>query len=352
VTIPIANIYYLLLYAWRHVERRDQVDVGAAGKADLLNLLAHIYTLEVRRLVARGLAREYVPVEQEVAGILGKLDLGVTLKRDLLRHARTWCSFDEMTYDIPRNRIIKATLRLLLRVPELDKENRDASRHLHAKLDAVRDVPLHPSLYRGLQSHRLVREYDFALRLSRLISESVILDVDGNVGRFVDFSENDATMHKLFEDFVFNFYALERPEWLASRRTIEWFDAQGSTEALNHLPSMHTDVFLTIGDRQIVLDTKFYSKPLDGWQSDAVRSGNLYQLFSYVVNAAATAASAVDGILLYAAIDWPFAFRYRLYGHRLDVRALDLTQDWRSIHRDLLEFVTEVSPPLNAYRDS
>lgn len=346
MTIPIANIYYLLLYAWRHVERKDLVDVGAAGKSDLLNLLAHIFTLEVRRLIARGLAREYVPIEQDVAGVRGKLDLGTTLKRDLLRQARTWCAFDELRYDIPRNRVIKATLRLLLRVQQLDRDNRDSARRLHAKLDSVREVPLQPTLFRGLQSHRLVRDYDFALRLARLIGDSVILDVAGDVGRFVDFSDDDATMHKLFEDFVFNFYALERPEWRPSRHTIQWFDARGSAEALSHLPSMHTDVYLTIGDRQIVLDTKYYSKPLDGWRSESVRSENLYQLFAYVVNAAAMATpSTVDGLLLYAAVDRPFAFRYRLYNHRLDVRALDLSQDWRSIHRDLLELTspTELS---------
>lgn len=341
MTIPIANIYYLLLYAWRHVERKDLVDVGEAGKSDLLNLLAHVYTLEVPRLIASGLAREYVGVEQEVAGVRGKLDLGRTLKRYLLRHGRTWCGFDELRYDIPRNRIIKATLRLLLRVPQLDSENREAARHLHAKLDAVREVPLHPSLFRGVQSHRLVREYDFVLQLSRLIGDSVILDVAGGAGRFVDFSEDDATMHKLFEDFVLNFYALERPEWRPSRRTIAWFNAQGSREALAHLPSMHTDVYLTVGDQHIVLDTKFYSKPLDGWQSEGVRSENLYQLFAYVANAAAMMSpAAVAGLLLYAAVDRPFAFRYRLKGHRLSVCALDLTKDWRHIHDDLIELAT------------
>lgn len=344
MTIPIANVYYLLLYAWRHIGHRQEVDVGVAGRSDLLNLLAHVYTLEVRRLVARGLGREYQPVDQEVAGVRGKLDLSATLKRDLLRHGRTWCGFDELRYDIPRNRIIKATLRLVLRVPQLDRENRDAARRLYGKLDAVQDVPLYSSLFRGLQSHRLVRDYDFALRLARLIAENVILDATGSVGRFVDFSEDDATMHKLFEDFVFNFYALERPEWQPKRHTISWFDARGSAEALSRLPSMHTDVYLTVGDRHIVLDTKYYSKPLDGRFADGVRSENLYQLFSYVVNAAADAApSAVDGILLYAAVGQPFAFRYRLHGHRLAVRAIDLTQDWRAIHHDLLALALDTA---------
>lgn len=337
MTIPIANVYYLLLYAWRHVGKSDQVDVGETGKSDLLNLLAHVFTVEVRRLLGRGLGREYIPVEQAVAGVRGKMDLGVTLKRDLLQQARTWCRYDELQYDIPRNRIIKATLRLLLRVPQLDQANRDATRGLYGKLDAVSDVALHPSLFRGLQAHRLVREYDFALRLARLISDSVILDAAGQSARFVDFREDETTMHKMFEDFVFNFYAIERPEWHARRRIIEWFGAQGSDEALRMLPSMHTDVYLDVSGRHIVLDAKFYTTPLAGQYGDSVRSDNLYQLFAYVKNAAANVTDVpVEGILLYAATDRPFAFNYRLMGHRMDVCGLDLTQDWREIHRDLL----------------
>jgi 5-methylcytosine-specific restriction enzyme subunit McrC len=338
VSIPIANIYYLLLYAWRHVERKELVDVGSAGKADLLNLLAHVFLLEVRRLLARGLAREYVAIEEQVAGLRGKLDIGATVKRDLLRQGRTWCRFDELQYDIPRNRIIKAVLRLLLRVPQLDPDNRDGARRLYSKLDAVRDVPLHPSLFRGLQSHRLVREYDFALRLARLLADSVILDEIGNAGRFVDFSEDEATMHQLFEDFVFNFYSLECPEWAPRRRRIDWFHARGSEEALQHLPVMRTDVYLSVGDRRIVLDTKFYTAPLGGRYREGVRSDNLYQLYSYVENATKSEEGAeVEGVLLYAATEQTFSFQYSLNGRRLDVRTLNLAQDWRSIHRELVE---------------
>lgn len=338
MTIPIANVYYLLLYAWRHVgQQREAIDVGVVGKSDLLNLLAHVFAREVGRLVSRGLAREYRTVEADVAGVRGKLDLGRTIKRDLLRHGRTWCEYDELQYDVPRNRILKATLRLLLRVPELDQDNREQARHLYAKMDQVRDVHLQPSMFRGLQSHRLVREYSFAINLARLISDQVVLDRTGSTGRFIDFREDDATMHRLFEDFVFNFYLLERPEWRPQKRTIAWFEAQGSAQALAHLPAMHSDVFLTVGAGQLVLDTKFYAKPLDGRWGDSVRSDNLYQIFSYVTNASAEVAPArVSGLLLYAAVDAPFAFRYRLAGHRIEVRTLDLTQDWRAIHRDLI----------------
>lgn len=340
MSIPIANIYYLLLYAWRHVERKDLLDVGAAGKSDLLNLLAHVFLLEVRRLVSRGLAREYVPIEEQVPGLRGKLDIAVTVKRDLFRQGRTWCRFDELQYDIPRNRVIKAILRLLLRVPQLDRDNRDGARRLYGKLDAVRDVPLHPSLFRGLQSHRLVREYDFALRLARLLAENVILDEIGNAARFVDFSEDDARMHKLFEDFVFNFYDLERPEWQPRRRTIEWFGATGSEDALGHLPAMHTDVYLTIGGRHVILDTKYYASPLGGQYGESVRSDNLYQLFAYVENAgAADSQVAIEGVLLYAATEKRFQFSYEIKGRRFDVQTLDLGQEWRQIHADLMKVV-------------
>jgi 5-methylcytosine-specific restriction enzyme subunit McrC len=285
------------------------------------------------------LAREYVSVEDTVAGIRGRMDLGVTLKRQLLRSCRTWCRFDELQYDIPRNRIIKATLRLLLRVPGLDRDNRDAARSLYRKLDAVRDVPMNNALFRGLQSHRLVREYDFALKLAKLISDNVVLDQTGSVTRFVDFSQDEARMNQVFESFLFNFYALERPEWHARRATIHWYNAQGSDEALRYLPSMHTDVYLTVGEREVIIDAKYYKNPLQGQYGPSVSSANLYQMFSYIENASAVSSKTVEGILVYAAVEGPFAFQYRLKGRSVGVHGLDLAEDWRAIHRALIDLV-------------
>jgi 5-methylcytosine-specific restriction enzyme subunit McrC len=340
-SIPVGNVYYLLLYAWNHLDRRDLIDVGVAGHTDLLNLFARALSTEVSHLISKGLARDYVAANDEIAGIRGKLDLGTTLKRNLLRQARTYCHFDELQYDIPRNRIIKGTLRLLLRVSGLDSTNRQTLRRLHSKLDAVADVPLRRSDFRAIQSHRLMRDYEFVLHLCQLIVDSVILDSSDGTARFSDFREDEQRMWKLFEDFVFNFYSIKRPHWLPRKRQIDWFEKCGSVEDLALLPVMQTDVFLSLGHRQLVLDAKFYKEALtERFGRERVRSNNLYQLFAYVDNlTAADATTRYDGMLLYPVVEKPFSMDYRLKGHRIAIRSIDLSQAWEGIEDDMLRLV-------------
>ena len=72
--IPIANIYYLLCYAWEALEEKDTLaDVGALDSTDLLGLFARVLTNGTRRLLRRGLDRGYLPREGEIAGVRGKL---------------------------------------------------------------------------------------------------------------------------------------------------------------------------------------------------------------------------------------------------------------------------------------
>jgi hypothetical protein len=49
-------------------------------------------------------------------------------------------------------------------------------------------------------------------------------------------------------------------------------------------------------------------------------------------------------MLLYPVVDEAFAFEYRLKGHRIAVRSVNLNQDWQHIHTDLLSLVKSKEP--------
>ena len=127
---------------------------------------------------------------------------------------------------------------------------------------------------------------------------------------------------------------------------INWFEAKGSSNALEHLPKMQTDIVLQSSERTIIIDTKYYSSPLvtTQWGSEKVRSNHLYQISSYVTNWAANVsddAPAPEGWLLYAAVDQDFDFRIEILGRRFRVCSIDLSQDWKEIEKDLLLMVGE-----------
>lgn len=339
--IPVRNVYFLLLYAWDHIGAGEETLVTGAGYTRLQDLFAHVLSEVVARLLARGLDRGYVAVEQAVSGVRGKLDLSTTLKRNLLSSARTHCQFDELRYDVLHNRILKATLRSLLAL-DIDEEIRGRIRRLHAKLDAVADVSISARDFRQVQLHRNNRTYDFAIRICQLVHENLLIEPATGRAAFRDFRADDRQMARLFEDFVLNFFRREQAAFRVSRPHIEWHDAQGTDLDLQRLPAMRTDVVLEAPNRCIILDTKYYAEALKGqYERKKVDSSHLYQIFAYVENRSANLGEHPphEGMLLYPVVEDAFAFEYRLKGRRVAVRSINLDQAWAEIHHDLLQLI-------------
>ncbi|MBK9933607.1 MAG: hypothetical protein IPP05_05560 [Cytophagaceae bacterium] len=105
--IPIQNIYYLLCYAWDKLEEAEPVSVDSDTEHQLLNLFAKVLSERLKWLLKKGLDRSYIPIEEEIFGIKGKLDFSKTIKNNSLRKHHTVCEFDDFQFDILSNRIIK-----------------------------------------------------------------------------------------------------------------------------------------------------------------------------------------------------------------------------------------------------
>lgn len=338
MSIPVQNIYYLLCYAWDHVREGETVDVGSEKFGGLVDLFGKVLNEGVSRLVSRGLDRDYLVVQDDIRGLKGKLDLATTIKRNLLLNGKTHCTFDELSYDVPQNRILKATLRSLTLVSTFDPAERRRSEHLYRKLDAVSDVPLTATLFRTVRVHRNNRFYSFLLHLCRIIRENLLVNQENGVATFYDFREDEQQMGLLFQQFVKTFLERETSYEISAPR-IAWFGAEASESDLRHLPSMQTDIVLKSAKRTIILDTKFYKDPLDTrFSGRRVHSHNLYQIFSYLTNWRARAANSearTEGWLLYAAVDGDFDYRFNLVGQPIRVCSIDLRQEWMGIEKDL-----------------
>ena len=71
-------------------------------------------------------------------------------------------------------------------------------------------------------------------------------------------------------------------------------------------------------------------------------SGHLYQLLTYLSQLRATPGPVPVGVLLYAGAGELPRLDYRLGGHRLLVRSVDLNRDWPDIHRGLIGLAHEL----------
>lgn len=342
--IPIANIYYLLCYAWSHVDERDVVRLEELeGLKRVHDLLGKVLAEGTFRLIRRGIDRGYREVREDLAGIRGKIAVGETAKRALRARSQVTCDFEELSHDVLHNRILRSTLRSLLRLPDLDSAVRARVRNAYTKLDGVSVVRLSRWLFQQVQLDRNRRYYRFLLSVCHLIHEQLLVDEQSGEARFTDFSEE--RMEKLYEDFIIEFYRREQDRYRVNHqgRRIEWVNEGTADDQRSRIPRMEADVILEGSDRRIIMDAKFYREALQSQYGGKpkMRSDHLYQLLAYLRNREATETPGPkhEGMLLYPVVDAQVAADLRLEGFPIRARSIDLAQDWRDIHDDMLALI-------------
>ncbi len=348
--IPILNVYYLLCYAWGRVQERDTRRLATlGGLSTVQDLLGKVLAGGVNHLFRRGIDRGYVERREDLAGIRGKLAVSDTAKRALRARGRAACDFEELSVDILPNRILRTSLSGLLgRRVTLDGHVRGDVRSAYRRLDGISRTRLKRNTFGQVQLGGNRRLYQFLLSVCRLLYESSVVDEKTGRTTFRDFRQEEATMWALFEEFVTGFYQREQCVFRVNPggRNVKWADKGWATdEDRGRIPLMTADVILDSPDRRIILDTKYYTDALarrHGSGTGKLHSGNLYQLLAYLRNRQVTRPDGAkhDGILLYPQVgDEPLRADIRLEGFRIQARTVDLNQDWRAIHAEMLETI-------------
>jgi 5-methylcytosine-specific restriction enzyme subunit McrC len=205
----------------------------------------------------------------------------------------------------------------------------------------VTDIRLERSAFSRIQLHRNNGYYDLLLRIAELAFDCLLPDPSGEGFLFQDVLRDEQKMARVFEEFIRNFYRVEQRAFSVEPLTIQW-DAIPRFDGVGRLPIMRADVFLRSQERKIIIDTKYYRSALQTYHgTDSFHSGNLYQIFSYLKNAAGRDPTfeTVEGILLYPEVEHEIDASYLLQGHHVKVATLDLSQPWPAIEDRLLEIL-------------
>jgi len=340
MTIPIRNIYFLLCYAWNSLEEGQVVLVSHEDCKTLAELFARVLDGGVTHLLKRGLDRGYITEEEDTSSLRGKLDVSVTIKRNLLRQSRVHCVIDSFSYDVTHNRIVKATLRNLARCKDLDRNLRDRLLRLYRRLHEVSDIDLSTKVFGSVQLHRNNAFYGFLLQVCRLIHDNLLINEDTGDSRFRDFLRDEKQMAALFEKFVRNFYRREQSDFRVKSETFGWQQVEATHRDLEFLPEMRTDVSLDSSSRKVVIDTKYYVSCLQSYyDSTTIHSGNLYQLFAYLKNLQIGDHRPIEGVLLYPTVGKSLSLRYRIQGQTMRIVTVDLNAEWQEIRQRLLDLL-------------
>ena len=116
---------------------------------------------------------------------------------------------------------------------------------------------------------------------------------------------------------------------------------------------MQTDVTLEYENKILIIDAKFYSHNISkNYGKDIHRTGNLYQIFTYVKNKELEMQGKdmeVSGMLLYAKTSESIQpdSDYVMSGNKISVKTLDLNQEFGIIRNQLdniiINYLGEIS---------
>ena len=165
----------------------------------------------------------------------------------------------------------------------------------------------------------------------------------GTTLRFQEILEDEVRMSNVFEEFLRNFFRLNRTEYRVRAEFSEWSVSDASEDDLALLPRMETDVTLRHETHTMIVDAKFYGKTLaESRYGERVRSQHLYQLITYLQNEhLREGPKNISGMLIYPEVGRSLRLRYRLLGFPVVVATVDLGKKWRDIEADLHGLVDE-----------
>jgi 5-methylcytosine-specific restriction enzyme subunit McrC len=348
MTIPIQNLYVMLLYAWNRLEEDKIVNVSPEDATSVLNLFSRILVAGTRHLFKRGLDRGYIAHSDDIRGVKGKIDFSETVKRHLIPCAKLHCEFDELDYDVLHNQILKTTIDYLALNVNVDKKIRKDLVSLSQRLHAIKSARLTENIFSKVRLHRNNSFYGFLMSVCDLVYHTYMITEDPGSTKFRDFKRKN--MHQVFEDFVRNFYKIElegnKNFHVKGSELINWDTVDADSSDLKSLPVMKTDISIKTPDGYLIIDTKYYQHTLTEYYSPKVRSTNLYQIFSYLKNIEQKGPGykKCSGMLLYPTVSKSLTLNYEIQGHKILVRTIDLSMHWQDVYTALLDLVGVKSP--------
>ncbi|MEV7724857.1 restriction endonuclease [Streptomyces sp. NPDC087917] len=309
--VPIARLVFLLGYSLNPAGswRDGQVEVGE--HRDLLPALAHAVERQIDQALRQGLLQGYRTAEESSLVVRGRIREAEQMRRRFGAALPVEVAYDEFTTDIAENRILRAAVERLLRLPGVPREVRRRLQHQHRRLVDVTPL-VRGGLVPAWLPNRLNARYHRALRLARVVLDGSSAEHTPGALHVNGFLFD---MNKLFEDFV----------TVAMREALSGSGLTGRLQDPHHLDEaseirMRPDfvAYAADGTPRAVADAKYKAQKRDGYPD-----ADLYQMLAYC-----TALGLPEGHLVYAKGNAPHAaHRVRHAGIVIHQHALDLDQD-------------------------
>ena len=335
--IRVRNLFHMLAYAFSALTEQGYRAVATEDFDNAAELCAAILERGVSLQLKRGLGQEYVSRTEARSSLRGTIKVTESVKSQAVWRRQLVCSYDEFSVDTTMNRVIKATVALLVRA-DISRARKKSLKKLMVFFADVRDIDLHRVDW-NMRFERNNRTYRMLMAVCWLVVKGLLQTQSDGATRMMDFFD-EQRMSRLYEKFILEYYRREHPRLRASASFVEWALDDGMMDGL---PAMRSDITLSARGRVLIIDAKYYAATMQrNFDKRSVHSGNLYQIFAHVKNKQAALERAgesveVSGMLLYAATDEEVQpdFTYRMSGNQIGVRTLDLDRPFEEIRAQL-----------------
>lgn len=138
------------------------------------------------------------------------------------------------------------------------------------------------------------------------------------------------------------YFYRDETSYQVESKQIKWQFTQLSENTEQFLPLMKTDITIKAPNWKLIIDTKYYKEAFKlSYDQPKFDSGNLYQLFAYLINQEDGTAytKTCQGMLLYPSTkDYPDAEMW-YQDHKIKICFLNLNQDWWLIKNNLMTLI-------------
>lgn len=343
--IPVRNLWLLMLYASRLYQRDQNLRNGSAetNPDDLFDLITEILVVATERRLQRSLGRQYRSRSDALTRVRGQIDVLATESRMLLAQGRVACTYDELSVDNLRNRVLRTALVLAARhVGDITLERR-----ARALAEILSQYGVSARLVTQREAAQLTlgrNEQDDveAIDAARLLIQMTIPAEESGKQTNRDPEREAAQIRTLYEAAVRGFYRAVLPgEWTVAAGEVHhhWPVIDASSGLSSVLPIMKTDTLLESASRRIIVETKF-ADALKPNQYGAVKLSrdHVFQLYAYVQSQHGKDAlsATAEGVLLYPVVAQHLDETATIQGHRYRFLTVDLGGSATDVREALL----------------
>lgn len=335
----IKNIYWMMAYAFRSIkEDLKKEKVNSEEFENIYDLLSAMYIQGVKKQIKRGLNKEYVLHAEYTVSIRGKINISESLKTNEIQHKKMLCEYDEYSINSYMNKILKTAGLYLLKSKKIRDKKREKELYstmlYFSNVDKIDRKSINWNILVFTKNNIT---YKNLMNIAYLILDGLIITKENGQEEFAEYID-DQKMNKLYEKFILEYFRYHYPEFSPNSSKINW----DIKEKEYLLPEMQADVILTnkLNKNELIIDAKYYSRIFQKnvmYDKETIRSGNLYQIYTYVKNRQANKKMNVSGMLLYAKtyeddIGWE---QYNIGENEIIVTYLDLEEDFNLIKKQL-----------------